>query len=1226
MPLFSSIRVKLIILLLFIIIPAIAITFYLGMIQREKARNSVSHDTIMIAKSIGDIQNSVIKKGKDILFTLSQIPHFKDHDSDYSSKILRDLLEKSPEFTAFSAYRMDGKIFASSAPSIPPLDITDRPYFKEIIRSHKFTVSDFLIGRVTGKPTLILAHPVLDSEKRMRAILVAGIDLNWVKNFIEKMGLSPGTSLTIIDKKGMVLFRHPEGEKFVGKSFPEAGIIKTVLSKREGTSESMGLDGVKKLFGFTPFGHESISGYVMVGIPKKLAFKEINRMLLSNILLLCLIGGIGIVGILVGGNLLIRNPIKRLLKVTEEISKGNLTVRTGLDYSRGEIGGLSQAVDRMAESLLIRDEEIEKREEVIRNQRDELFSRSEILSSTVSTKDMDELLRKIINEIVGFLKIEFASLHLVMGNQLLLRAYQGFSPSFRAKTLSFPLDEAPHWMKEFMLIHESLDEDKLTPEFIKAEGIQTLASVPLRMSNGEERWLGTLIVGSKDINAINEDKVRALKVLAEQLALGIEHVRSLRDARERLSRLETLRDIDRAIIKRLDLKEVLKVVVEKVPKELGADVSAISLIEEGSLKTKVFLMRVNGGRYIEEECFSMAESLLNSFINLKKTVIIFNLAEDPRIQMFRDRIRNGRFFSYLGVPLISGEKTTGILHIITREPKVFSDEDVEFFKTLAGQAAIAIENAKLFESLKEELGIRTRAEEALRETTLRLNHLLNTSPTIIYSCKVEGDRILPTWVSSNITSILGYNPEEVIKPDWWINNLHPEDRDKAITNSSEIFTKGNLVHEYRFLKKNRDSIWLRDELRLIRDSEGNPTEIVGAWVDITELKKMDEKRRSLEEQLFQSQKMEAIGRLAGGVAHDFNNILSIIKGYNQLLMLDIKEGDPRREGLKEINEAVDRAVAMTRQLLAFSRKQVLEMRVLDLNSVIRNLEKMLRRMIGEDIELRTILSEDIGKIEADPGQIEQVIMNLAVNSRDAMPYGGKLTIETKNIDLDEEDIKGHVDMKPGKYVMLSVSDTGIGMTKEVQDRIFEPFFTTKGVGKGTGLGLATVYGIVKQSGGDIWVYSEPGKGTIFKIYLPRVDKPAEELRAREEAKEIPRGNETILLVEDDEKVRRVAQRILEKQGYDIIEARNGEEAIEICKEIKKPVHLVLTDVVMPEMGGRELIERIKEVCKDFKVLYMSGYTDDVILRHGILEEGIAFIQKPFTLESLARKVREVLNR
>jgi len=1222
---FTSIRVRLIILLFFIIIPAIAITFYLGMKQREKARNSVFHDTIMIAKSVADIQNGIIKKGRDVLFALSQIPHFKNHDSDYSSKILKDLLEKSPEFIGFAAYRKDGKIFASSDPLPPPIDISDRPYFKEIIRSHKFTVSDFLIGRLTGKPTLILAHPALDSEKRIRAILVAGIDLNWAKNFIEKMDLSARTTLTIIDNKGVVLFRHPEGEKFVGKSFPEVGITETVLSKREGTSESMGVDGINKLFGFTPFGHESILGYVMVGIPKKLAFQEIDRMLLSNILLLCIIGSIGIFVILVGGNLLIRNPIKRLLKVTEKISQGDLTVRTGIDYSKGEIGGLSKAFDRMAESLLRRDEELVKREKLIRDQRDELFSRSEILSSTVSIKDMDELLKKILDETVKFLKIEFASIHLVMKSQVLLRASQGFSTSFRAKTLSFSLDEAPKWMKEFMVIHESLDEDKLIPEFIKAEGIQAWASVPLSIPEAEERWLGTLIVGSKDIDLINEDKTRALKVIAEQLTLGIEHVRSLRDARERLSRLQTLRDIDRAIIQRLDLREVLKVVVERVPKELGADAAAISLFEE-EYRTEVFIMRLNNGRYIEEEGFNLSESLIHWFVERQEPVIIHDLSQDPRVQMHRDRIRNGRLSSYLGVPLVARDKAIGILHIMTMEPRVFADEDVEFFRTLAGQAAIAIENARLFEALKKELGIRTEAEEALRETTTRLNHLLSTSPTVIYSLKVEGNSFFPTWMSSNITSLLGYSQEEALQPNWWSDCLHPEDRDQALATSADLLNRNYLSHEYRFFHKNGDLVWIHDELRLLRDSHGNPLEIVGSWVDITELKRADEERKSLEEQLRQSQKMEAIGKLAGGVAHDFNNLLTIIKGYSQLSLAELKEGDPLRGSMKEINEAADRAAGLTRQLLAFSRRQILEVKVLDLNALIKNLEKMLRRMIGEDIELRTLLSDDLGRTQADPGQIEQVIMNLAVNSRDAMPGGGKLTIETSNVELDKAYAKKHIAVKPGPYMMLSVSDTGVGMTPEVRERIFEPFFTTKGRDKGTGLGLSTVYGIVKQSGGNIWVYSEVGKGTTFKIYLPRVDEPAEELRVKKETKELPFGNETILLVEDDASVRKLAIKILKRQGYEILEAADGDGALEICKGLEKPVHLLLTDVVMPGMSGRQVADKLREVRGDFKVLYMSGYTDNAISLHGILEEGLEYIQKPFTVESLARKVREVLDK
>jgi CheY-like chemotaxis protein len=372
--------------------------------------------------------------------------------------------------------------------------------------------------------------------------------------------------------------------------------------------------------------------------------------------------------------------------------------------------------------------------------------------------------------------------------------------------------------------------------------------------------------------------------------------------------------------------------------------------------------------------------------------------------------------------------------------------------------------------------------------------------------------------------------------------------------------------------------------------------------------------------------MEAIGRLAGGVAHDFNNILTVIKGYSQLSLTEMKEGEPLRENIEEIKKSADRAADLTRQLLAFSRRQVMEMKVLDLNDLLRNLDKMLHRVIGEDIELATILEENLGRVETDPGQIEQVIMNLAVNARDAMSKGGKLTIETANVDLDQAYARAHVAVKPGPYVMISASDTGVGMPPEIRDRIFEPFFTTKEKGKGTGLGLSTVYGIVKQSGGNIWVYSEPEKGTTFKIYLPRVDEPFEELKEKLAKEELPRGNETILIVEDEEDVLKLAGRILSRQGYHILEASGGEEALRICKKRKEPFHLLLTDVVMPQMSGRQLEEQLSRVCQDFKVLYMSGYTDNAIVHHGILEKGLSFLQKPFTLEGLLRKVREVLDK
>jgi len=390
-------------------------------------------------------------------------------------------------------------------------------------------------------------------------------------------------------------------------------------------------------------------------------------------------------------------------------------------------------------------------------------------------------------------------------------------------------------------------------------------------------------------------------------------------------------------------------------------------------------------------------------------------------------------------------------------------------------------------------------------------------------------------------------------------------------------------------------------------------------------KRTEEEMAVLQDQLRQSQKMEAIGQLTGGVAHDFNNLLTVIKGYSQLSLMQLNEGNPLRGKIEEIQKAADRAASLTRQLLAFSRRQVMEMRVLDLNAILGDLDKMLQRIIGEDIELRTVLAEDLGRVRADPGQIEQVIINLAVNAKDAMPNGGKLTIETANVDLDEEYARNHVAVTLGRYVMLAVSDTGVGMVPEIRERIFEPFFTTKEKGMGTGLGLSTVYGIVKQSGGNIWVYSEPGHGTTFKIYLPQVDEPPEEMVEKVMKEELPRGSETILIVEDNEEVRKLAMSVLEKQGYNVLEASNGDDALHLPKERKESVHLILVDVVMPGISGRQLVEQFKEVCRDCKVLYMSGYTENGIVHHGILEKGMNYIQKPFSVDGLARKVREVLD-
>lgn len=868
---FFSLRFRLILLVLFAVIPALGLILYTGIEERRIAAAQAKEDALRLARLVSSSQSQLIEGARHFLYTLAQLSQVRNCEPAPCCSLFASLLRQYPWYLNIGVAGQDGNIFASALPLARPVNTTDRKWFQRAFQTCAFSIGDYQIGRITGKPSVNFGHPVLNEAGKVKAVVFVALDLTWLNQLPAKVQLPPGSTLTVIDQSGMILARHPEPEKWLGKTL-RASMAKIILSQGEGMTEAIGIDGTPRLYAFTPFGDKATAGnlYLSIGIPTSVAFTKVDQILRRNLIFLGFVALLALVAAWIGGDLLLVRRLNALVSVTKRLGTGDLSTRTEMTHGRGELSQLAVAFDHMASSLEQRESERKQAQE----QLSKLFQAVEQSPATVIIADTDG-------------NIEYVN-----------------------------------------------------PKFTQLTG------------------------------------------------------------------------------------------------------------------------------YTFEEV----------------------IGKNPRI-------------------LKSGE------------------------------------------------------------TPLEQYQLL--------------------W-------------ETITSGGEWRGEFHNK-------------------------KKNGELYWESASISPIRNPEGVITHFLGVKEDITEHKQAEKEMAVLQEQLRQSQKMEAIGSLAGGVAHDFNNSLTVIKGYSQLLLTGLKKDDPLRPDIEEIQKAAERAANLTRQLLAFSRRQILDMKVLDLNNILRDLDKMLRRIIREDIELVTLFAEDLGTVKTDPGQMEQVIMNLAVNARDAMPNGGKLTIETANGILDQEYARKHIAVKPGHYIMLSVSDTGCGMTPEVRDRVFEPFFTTKEKGKGTGLGLSTVYGIVKQSGGNIWVYSEPGQGTTFKIYLPRVDEPLEQLHEKATTEDTPRGNETILVVEDDEAVRKLAVRVLEKQGYTVLEAQQGNEALNVCQQRKEPFHLILVDVVMPDLSGRQLIESFKQIRQDFKVLYMSGYTDNAIVHHGVLEKGVNFIQKPFTFDGLARKVREVLD-
>ncbi|MBN1934344.1 MAG: response regulator [Anaerolineae bacterium] len=732
-----------------------------------------------------------------------------------------------------------------------------------------------------------------------------------------------------------------------------------------------------------------------------------------------------------------------------------------------------------------------------------------------------------------------------------------------------------------------------------------------------------------------------LWLLIGQFQRALIRQREAQDAeREQRVLAEALRDTAAALNSTLDFDEILGAILTNVGRVVPHDAVNIMLVDPSSGLAYVTRCRgydrgepglealVLGLRFSTTEVITLRHML--------QTGEPFAIANTRDYPGWIDGPATHWVGSYAGAPIRIGGETVGFINLDNVMPGFFTPLHAERLRAFADQAAIAIQNAHLYEQAQREIAERRLAEQSLKSE----QELFVQGPVVVFKWGV-GEGWPVEYVSPNVDQF-GYQVQDLLQGRVQYHDLiHPKDRDRVIPRDTLRATQEHkdtgLISstlEYRIVCADGRVRWVYDYTRLVRDGQENLLYYHGYILDVTERKLAEEAGERLQAQLFQAQKMEAVGKLAGGIAHDFNNNLTAILGYTELLLEEFQD-DPHVQDLKEIAQAASRSAALTRQLLAFSRKQIIQPITLNLNDVVSNMENMLHRLIGEDIRLITFLRRPLGLVEADPGQIEQSIVNLALNARDAIvqkmtqmagPFEGKLTIETDNVIVDQAQADRHLEAEPGEYILLSVSDNGTGMDQETRQHLFEPFFTTKERGKGTGLGLASVYGAVHQNGGVIWVYSEPGLGTTFKIYLPRISHGDSQSHSPVQPNEYKRGTETILLVEDESMVRAFARRVLEEQGYLVLEAKNAAEAIALSESYAERIDLLLTDVILPgAMSGHGLVERLAPLRPAMRVVYMSGYTDNAIVHHGVLAPGVHFVQKPFRPEDLVQMIRESLD-
>jgi PAS domain S-box-containing protein len=1153
------IRNKILLLLLLIFIPAFGVIVASGLSERKEKITKAENDALLLVQSLAAQQEQIATGTKQMLSTLAQMPELQRLDVEASSKLFHELHSFYPFYSVILASTPDGDVFSASMPFDAGVNLADRKHIRDAISSLDFSVGEHIVGRLSKVQSLNYTFPVLDANKKLLAIVIAGFKLNEYSRFLSKAKLPEGYAMTITDHKGVRLYRLPENAATApGKPIPPDSFEIISGDADHGLFERTAEDGIERIYAFRQLRLKEEARpylYMLVGMPKQAILQEANLEMLSNLSLLGVSALLAMGLAWAFGNSFLVRPINHLVTATQRFGKGELNTRTGLPHNPDELGHLAKSFDDMASLLEMRDIERRHAEEALTKAYAEMERRVEERTAALTTSNAALLVenaerRRVEEELQKLAAIVRFSSELV--NLATPDGRMVFLNDAGARMLGI----APEAVEETHIM-------QVIPDHLQ-EKVRTVI-LPILTEQGT--WEGDLQYRNLKTGKLIDVHATIFKITDPDTGAPRFLANVSLDITERKQAEDALRESE----------ATLKSIFRAAPIGIGLAVDRILKQANECLCEMV--------GYSREELIGESVGVLYA------TQEDFEAAGREKYAQIRER---------------------GVGTVETR----WKHKDGRVMDVLLSSAAIDLSDLSAGVTLAAlDITERKRVAEALQESQLRFRELAELLPETIFEMDLSG-RL--TFVNRNAFDHFGFTPEDIDRGLNGFEILAAEDRLRAMANTKRILSGEKIgLNEYKVRRKD-GSVFPVIIGSTVKLHDGEPAGFRGMIIDVTETKK-------LEAQLRQAHKMEAIGTLAGGIAHDFNNLLQTIQGFAELLLWDKSKDQEETIKLQQISYAARRGAELTLQLLTFSRRLEPQLQPVDLNGIINQVQVLLERTIPKMIKIELRLMGNLHYINADASQMEQVLMNLAINARDAIREEGELLIETTNVTLDEDFCRKHLEVTRGEYVLLSVSDTGHGMDKTTLEHIFDPFFTTKEVGKGTGLGLAMVYGIVKSHHGHIACHSRPAEGTTFNIYFPAIEHVDTSDEVVMEMDVLRGGNETLLLVDDEAAIRSLSEETLRMFGYTVLLAEDGESALEIYRKEKDRIDLVILDLIMPGMGGKQCLEKLIEINPHIKVVIATGYSEDQSFVENAGKEARRILAKPYDVAQIVTAIRDVLD-